>query len=99
GGFWGALKTVLPGLDNLARRTRSSTSAGLSRSDTGVAIPGSDGIHAYLIAQRGDDAERFLRALHERCWLAGLGWMMVGAARQLLERSIIDRMVGQSGRL
>jgi hypothetical protein len=99
GGFWGALKTVLPGLDNLARLTRSSTSAGLSRSDTGVAIPGSDGIHAYLIAQRGDDAERFLRALHERCWLAGLGWMMVGAAGQLLERSIIDRMVGQSGRL
>ena len=47
----------------------------------------------------GSDAERFLRTLHERCWLAGLGWLMVGAAGQLLDRSIIDRMVGGPERL
>ena len=39
------------------------------------------------------DIERSLRVLHERCWLHGFGWMMVGAGGQLLERSIIDRMV------
>jgi hypothetical protein len=49
--------------------------------------------------QEGADIERFLRALHDRCWLAGLGWMMVGAGGQLLERSIIDRMVGAPERL
>ena len=49
--------------------------------------------------QDGDDVERFLKALHERCWLAGLGWMMVGTAGQLLDRSIVDRMVGAPERL
>jgi hypothetical protein len=38
GGFWPALKTVLPALGNLARLERSSTSSGLSRSDTGAVI-------------------------------------------------------------
>jgi hypothetical protein len=42
---------------------------------------------------------RFLKALHDRCWLAGFGWMVVGRAGQLLERSIIDRMVGAAERL
>ena len=47
----------------------------------------------------GADSERFLRALHDRCWLAGLGWMMVSASGALLERSIVDRMVGGAERL
>ena len=76
GGFWPALLTVLPALAKLARLTRSSTSAGLSRTDTGAAIPGSDGVHVYIIVKDGADAVRFLEALHDRCWLAGLGWMM-----------------------
>ena len=45
------------------------------------------------------DSARFLKALHDRCWLAGYGWMMVGAGGQMLERSIIDRMVGAPERL
>ena len=47
----------------------------------------------------GADAVRFLKTLHARCWLAGFGWMNVGSAGQLLERSIIDRMVGAAERL
>ena len=78
---------------------RRSTSAGLSRSDTGEALPGSDGIHVYVAAKDGADSERFLRALHGRCWLAGLGWMMVSTSGALLERSIVDRMVGGPERL
>jgi hypothetical protein len=46
----------------------------------------------------GADIERFLKTFHLRCWLAGLGWMMVGAGGQL-ERSIVDRMVGAPERL
>ncbi len=49
--------------------------------------------------QDGQDIERFLKTLHARCWLAGLGWLMVGAGGQLLERSIVDRMVGAPERL
>jgi hypothetical protein len=91
GGFWAALVSVLPELSTVAHVTRRSTSAGLSRTDTGEDLPGSDGLHVYAMVTDGLDAERFLRALHGRCWLAGLGWMMVGAGGQLLERSIVDR--------
>src|SRR5262249_55497703 len=51
------------------------------------------------VVQTGPDTERFLRALHSRCWLHGLGWMMVSKSGSLLERSIIDRMVGAPERL
>jgi hypothetical protein len=99
GGFWPALVTVLPPLAGVARVVRLSTSAGLIRSDTGAAVAGSDGIHAYVLVKDGADSERFLKTLHARCILAGLGWMMVGAGGQLLERSIIDRVVGSPERL
>jgi hypothetical protein len=99
GGFWSALLTVLPALGGVARLTRSSTSAGLSRTDTGEALPGSGGTHDYLTVKDGDDIVRFLRALHDRCWLAGLGWFMVSKSGALLDRSLVDRMVGQASRL
>ena len=97
--FGRRLLTVLPALKDAAHVTRRSTSAGLSRSDTGEALPGSDGVHVYVAEKDGADSERFLRALHDRCWLAGLGWMMVSASGALLERSIVDRMVGGPERL
>ena len=34
-----------------------------------------------------------------RCWLAGHGWMIVSTSGALLERSIVDRMVGGPERL
>jgi hypothetical protein len=83
----------------LARLTRSSTSAGLSRSDTGAVIAGSDGVHVYPVVKDGADIERFLRALHDRCWLKGLGWFVVSRSGALLNRSLVDRMVGQASRL
>jgi hypothetical protein len=99
GGFWLALLTVLPILDDVARVGRRSTSAGLSRADTGAALPGSDGIHVYVAVKDGGDIERFLRVLHARCWLAGLGWYLVSASGAPLERSIVDCMVGGPERL
>src|SRR4029077_5697035 len=99
GGFWGALLTVLPTLKDTARVTRHSTSAGLSRADTGEALPGSDGGHVFVAGKDGADSERFLRALHDRCWLAWLGCMMSASSGALLERSIVDRMVGGPERL
>src|SRR4029079_11102200 len=86
-------------LKDIARVTRSSTSAGLSRADTGAALPESDGVHVYVAEKDGADSERFLRALHDRCWLGGLGWMIVSSSGALLERSIVDRMVGGPERL
>jgi hypothetical protein len=99
GCFWGGLLTVLPELQTVAHVSRRSTSAGLFRSDTGDKLRGSDGEHVYIAVQDGADIERFLKTLHDRCWLAGFGWLMVGAGGQMLDRSIIDRMVGTPERL
>jgi hypothetical protein len=62
-------------------------------------LPGSKGLHIYVAVKDSSDIERFLKTLHERCWLAGFGWLMVGAGGQLLDRSIVDRMVGAPERL
>jgi hypothetical protein len=94
GGLWPTLVSVIPELNGVTRLERKSTSAGLFRSDTGEMLPGSGGAHVFLAVQDGEDIKRFLKALHARCWLAGLGWLMVGAGGQLLERSIVDRVVG-----
>jgi hypothetical protein len=99
GGFFETLISVMPNLAGAARVTRAPTSAGLFRSDTGDRIPGSEGRHVYVLASDGADIERFLKALHDRCWLAGFGWMMVGAVGQLLDRSLIDRSVFGAERL
>jgi uncharacterized protein DUF5906 len=99
GGFWEALVAVLPALRDVGRVVRRSTSSGLRHTDTGEILDGSGGIHIFITAQDGDDVERFLTTLHERCWLSGYGWIMVGRAGQLLERSIIDRSVGAPERL
>jgi hypothetical protein len=99
GGFWPALVSVLPKLDIAGHVTRSSTSAGIFRADTGERLPGSNGLHVFVLVKDGADVERFLRTLHARCWLAGFGWMLVGAGGQLLDRSLIDRTVFAPQRL
>jgi hypothetical protein len=99
GGFWPALVSVLPELETSGTVVRRSTSAGLCRTDTGERLPGSNGVHIYVLTTDGSDAERFLRRLHERCWLHGLGWLMLGAGGQLLDRSLVDRMVYAAERL
>lgn len=99
GGYWGALASVLPELKDAGRVIRRSTSTGIYRTDNGESVPGSDGTHVFVLVEDGSDVERFLRTLHARCWLSGFGWLMVGAGGQLLERSIVDRMVYAPERL
>jgi hypothetical protein len=99
GGYWQTLRSLFLELGDILRVTRNSTSAGLFRTDTGEKLPGSDGLHVYLAVKDGQDVERFLKTLHDRCWLSGFGWMMVGKAGQLLDRSLIDRSVFGGERL
>lgn len=99
GGIWNVLKKVCPPLTNIARVIRRSTSSGLYRTDTGERLPGSDGEHIFLVVKDGADNKRFLELLHDLCWLAGFGRYIVSAGRQLLEQSIIDRMVWGAERL
>jgi hypothetical protein len=100
GGFTAALAEVIPAIKgDVGLVSRLSTSAGLSRMDTGEALQGSQGRHLYVLVVDGGDIERALYAAHDRCWLHGLGWFLVGAAGHLLDRSIVDRMVGLPERL
>jgi hypothetical protein len=98
-GYWNILVEVLPELAHAARVIRTSTSAGLMRTDTGEVFTGSGGLHAYIIIMDGTDFERFLKTLQDRCWLAGLGWIWVSDSGQLLMRSIVDSTVWGSERL
>jgi hypothetical protein len=100
GGYWAAIVSTVPGIERAMRLHRGSTSAGLSRSDTGEQFPVSNGnCHDYIGVRDSSDIPRFTQALHQRLWLAGLGWFMLGKAGQLLERSIIDATVGQPERV
>ena len=99
GGVWSALTTVAPGLKDAARVSRASTSSGLSREDTGEQIAGAGGLHFYVLVKDGGDVNRFLHALHDQCWLHGLGWHVIGRSGRLLERSLVDCTVGQGERL
>jgi hypothetical protein len=99
GGTWKALLTVAPGLQRAARVSRASTSSGLYRSDTGTQFDGSGGTHHYILVKDASDIERFLSDLHDGCWQHGLGWHLIGRAGQLLDRSLVDRMVGAGERL
>ena len=92
--MWNALLTVAPGLQRAARVSRASTSAACSAPTPGSRFAGSGGAHHYVLVKDGGDIERFLRDLHDRCWLHGLGWHLIGRAGQLLDRSLVDRMVG-----
>lgn len=99
GGFEGAVAAVLPEIAATARVVRASTSAGLARADTGAPIAGSAGLHLYVLVRDGRDIPRFIKTLHQRAWLADLGWLMAGAGGQALERSLADRTVGAPERL
>jgi hypothetical protein len=99
GGVWKALVLICPELANAAHVIRRSTSSGLSNAESGEVYPGSAGLHIYVEVEDGADADRFLRTLHDRAWCLGLGWYRIGKAGQLLERSIVDRIVGTGERL
>ncbi len=78
-----ALASVVPELGHCACVVRRSTSTGLSNADTGERYPGSEGLHIYVLVADGADIPRALQAWHDRCWLAGFGWSMVGAGGAL----------------
>jgi hypothetical protein len=44
-------------------------------------------------------AEGHRKVFDDRCWLNGLGWHLIGSAGQLLDRSLVDRMVAYGERL
>lgn len=97
-GFEAVLAEVAPDILAASRTWRPSTSSGVRNTETGEAFDKAGG-HLYLAVADAADIPRATKALHQRCWLAGLGHILVGRAGQLLERSIIDVAVGSPERL
>ncbi len=93
GGVWKAIVSVADALSSAARVSRASTSAGVYHSKTDKRYPGSLGRHIYVLVRDASDIKRALSVLHDRLWLAGFGYYVVGAAGQLLDRSLIDASV------
>ena len=78
GGILPSLASVLPELELVGRVVRRSTSSGILRADTEERLPGSNGLHVFVLVRDGADIERFLRdsacaLLAGRFRLAG-GW-------------------------
>lgn len=99
GGPWEAICEAIPALASAGLLRRASTSAGLRNLDTGKALEGSGGEHIYVAVQDASDIPRATKVLHQRLWLSGLGWILLGKVGQKLERSIADQSVGSPERL
>ena len=97
-GFDAVLSEVSPNILSSSRLWRGSTSSGVRNVTTGEVFDKAGG-HLYLAVADAADIPRATKALHQRCWLAGFGHILVGRAGQLLERSIIDVAVGSPERL
>ena len=67
--------------------------------DTRELIADAGGLHTYVLVKDGSDVNQFLHAVHDQCWLHGLGWHVIGGSGRLLERSLVDCAVGQGERL
>ena len=98
GGAWGAIVDAVPRLAGAPRVIRKSSSSGISNPLTGEARD-LDGQHIYVLVNDATAIPDTLKCVHDRLWLAGLGWYVVGAAGQMLERSLIDTAVGSPERL
>jgi hypothetical protein len=99
GSVWTVLGEVIRPLKSVAFVWRASTSSGLRNQETGEPYPDSGGFHIVIPVVDAADIPRFLSDLHDRLWLAGLGWGMVSAGGSFLERSLVDRTVGSPERL
>jgi hypothetical protein len=97
--FLAAVTRLVPALAVVGLVTRASTSAGIRRRADNALVGNSSGMHVYLFVSDVADSDRFLRTLHDRAWLAGLGWYTPARDGKLLERSIVDQMVASSERL
>ena len=98
GGAWGAIVDAVPKLAGSSRVIRKSSSSGISNPETGETRD-SDGQHIYMLVRSAVSIPEILKRIHDMLWLAGLGWYVVGAAGQMLERSLIDTAVGSPERL
>jgi hypothetical protein len=97
GGVWPILTALHPPLATASRVRRLSQSACVRV--IGEPPLATRSTHIYVLLRRGVDTPALIERLHQRLWLTGFGWIAIGAAGQLLERSLIDCAVASPERL
>jgi hypothetical protein len=91
------LVDLCPELAACGRVYRESTSSNLSHN--GHSWPGSGGAHGFVAVVDATDIARATKALAQRAWLKGYGWIAISRAGSLLVRSPIDEAVASPERL
>lgn len=88
---------VVPELDETAHLIRPSSSAGIIKPDG--TLRNATGNHVFIRLEYAPHLSQLLQTMHDRCWLAGLGYIRLSKAGHMLERSPIDLAVAGPERL
>ena len=88
---------VVPELEKTAYLIRPSSSAGIIKPDGTVRR--ATGTHIFIRLEYAPNLPQLLQVMHDRCWVAGLGYIKFSRAGHMLERSPIDLAVAGAERL
>jgi hypothetical protein len=99
GGLWGVLTHYWSALKDCGRIVRVSASAGIRNAKTGEKYDDSGGQHIYLAVKDPHDAKRVLKAIFDKLWAEGFGWINISKAGSFLVRGPIDLFVASPERL
>lgn len=88
---------AVPELEKTAHLIRPSSSAGIIKPDGTVRE--ATGTHVFVRLEYAPNLPQLLQVMHDRCWIAGLGYMRLSKAGHVLERSPIDLAVAGAERL
>ena len=92
-----ALRSTIPGLKQAAFVWIPSSGSCIH--NNGREIIGIKGQRLFCVVQNGSDIPRAAEAIQTYLWAAGCGFFKVGAAGQLLERTLFDASIYQANRL
>lgn len=93
----GDILRVVPELNSVGHLIRPSSSAGII-DPHGQSRPAT-GYHLFFQMEYSPHLPHLLQIMHDRCWVAGLGYFKLSKSGQVLERSPIDLSVAGPERL
>jgi len=88
---------LVPELEEVAHLIRPSSSAGIMKPDG--TMRQATGTHIFIRLEYAPNLPQLLQVMHDRCWMAGLGYIKLSKAGHMLERSPIDLAVSGAERL
>ncbi|MBU3587804.1 hypothetical protein ICN30_08155 [Polynucleobacter sp. 31A-FELB] len=89
------LHDAVPELASYSMLHTTSTGANVIDAN-GEKLTGVTGIHTLFMIKDATDVPRALKALHQRLWLAGHGYIFIGVTGKAFDRSIVDLAMCES---